>query len=85
MNCKNCKHFSKGYFQHSEIGPIIVWQDSKFGMCLCEKVTSDNINDWLGREPKEQSIDGLYAGCDENRGSLSVGEDFGCIHFELKK
>lgn len=37
MNCKNCKHFSKGYFQHSEIGPIIVWQDSKFGMCLCEK------------------------------------------------
>jgi hypothetical protein len=43
---------------------------------------SDYVDDWLGRKLPEERTDGVYAGCDENRGHLNTGEDFGCVHFQ---
>jgi hypothetical protein len=84
MNCKDCKHFARGgIFQHKE--PNLILDETKHnGLCLNQKVASDHVDGWLSRETLPYQTDGIYAGCDENRGYLLVGENFGCIHFEQK-
>lgn len=64
--------------------PIVCSTDSKseFGICLHPSIGSDYTNGWLGRE--DRMTDGVYAGCDEERAGLEVGQDFGCIHFQDK-
>ena len=52
------------------------------GICLNPKVTSDYSSDWLKQNVNGCPVDGAYASCDENRGDLEVGEQFGCIHWE---
>jgi molybdopterin-guanine dinucleotide biosynthesis protein A len=50
----------------------------KRGFCSCPVVCDDTGDCY------EAPINGIYATCDECRGELWVGEDFGCIHFEAK-
>jgi hypothetical protein len=86
MNCKNCKHFTYGHFEHylPDASKIVKSGNEKTGMCLHPKINSDYVESWTGRDHAEDIMDGLYADCDENRGHLHVGPDFGCIHFEIK-
>lgn len=88
--CLNCKHFANGHFEHNESvfhpekGCRIVESDNAdFGVCLHEKIGSDYVDDWLDRSSCDH-IDGMRATCDEGRGHLMVGKDFGCVHFEPK-
>lgn len=76
--------------RENENGPIICHRNNgqNCGLCLHPSVTSDGRNSWLidededwSKEPKTPE-DGVYAGCDERRAFLYVGENFGCIHFE---
>jgi hypothetical protein len=80
--CANCKFFKMGRFEHSVVGNNLKETNNpKDGICLHPKVGSDYKNGWMGLDidlPK----DGIYASCDEERGELYVGENFGCIHFE---
>ena len=55
---------------------------SKTGLCLHPALGSDYVDDWLNRKLPEERTDGVFAGCDENRGVLATGEDFGCVHFQ---
>lgn len=66
MNCKDCKHFRR-----EEEG-------SQFGVCANDKFKSDYKEMHVCKCP----VDGLYASCDEQRGYFTIGELFGCIHFE---
>ena len=45
---------------------------------------SDYIEGWQGKDEPDDvcPVDGVYASCDEWRGSLTVGQDFGCIHWD---
>ena len=55
---------------------------SKMGLCLHPALGSDYTDNWLNRKLSEERTDGVFAGCDESRGSLMTGEDFGCVHFQ---
>lgn len=85
--CANCKFFTNGFFEHDpEIGfTIQVTDDPKDGMCLNPKIGSDNTRGWLKHSDDTHPEDGIYASCDEERGDLYVGKNFGCIHFIEKK
>lgn len=74
MNCKNCIHFNP-FTDHATYGYPI-----GYGRCGHSKIVDD-----LAVYPKKDNTmpkDGVYATCDESRGELQVGEDFGCIHFD---
>ena len=55
---------------------------AKTGLCLHPALGSDYVDGWLNRKLPEDRIDGVFAGCGENRGHLATGEDFGCVHFQ---
>lgn len=88
MRCASCKYFSTGNFTHntdvfhSEDGCRIENDvaEKDYGICLNEKVSSDYVDDWMKRKV-DKSSDGIYATCDEGRGHLEVGKDFGCVHW----
>lgn len=84
MNCRNCKHFGQGVFRHGANGPVIEpVPNMQWGVCLHPKVASEYVIDWLHREKQSEPVsDGLLASCDEGRGDIQVGPNFGCIHFE---
>lgn len=52
----------------------------KWGECNHPAMLDDDT-----KEADEAPIDGVYATCDEYRGQLFVGEEFGCIHFKEKE
>lgn len=70
MRCGDCKFFK--------------FDSSRSGVCYNIKIASDYVEGWEGRNaaPDEPCNDGLTATCDEGRAHLSLGKDFGCIHFE---
>lgn len=89
MRCANCKFFKMGYFEHNisvfqpEGGCHLEESDNpELGICLHEKIVSDYKDGWLKTNTKTPPDDGIYATCDEGRGHLIVGKNFGCIHFE---
>jgi len=87
MKCINCKFFRMGYFEHNADGSETIFIDSDkedLGICLHEKIGSDYKDGWLRTKTKIPPNDGIYATCDEERAELSVGKNFGCIHYELK-
>lgn len=49
--------------------------------CCHPKIWADFQGDNRPNIPPE---DGIYASCDEGRGTLFVGPSFGCIHHEPK-
>lgn len=69
MTCKNCK-----YFNHE-------LEANDFGRCTHPKMLDDANSLEAG---DKCPADGVYATCDEYRGDLFVGINFGCIHFEEK-
>lgn len=83
--CANCKFFRMGWFKHTENGFVIEEVDDvEDGMCLHPKIGSDTKDSWLKTNTETPPIDGIYASCDEERGHLHVGKNFGCIHFTNK-
>ena len=56
--------------------------DLKVGLCLHPALSSDYLDGWLNRTGETDLVDGAVARSDDDRGSLAVGEDFGCIHFQ---
>lgn len=84
MTCKTCKHWYRGgEFVHAPEGRALnVCDDSRTGLCLHPSMGSDYVDDWMQRKPPQERTDGIYAGCDEGRGHVVMGEDFGCIHFQ---
>jgi hypothetical protein len=92
MHCKTCKHFARGgeYRWHRcddglkqvvEIDP-----SARTGLCLHSAMQCDYVASWTTHLADDQELecthDGICASCDEGRGTLCVGEDFGCIHHE---
>lgn len=71
MNCKNCKYYYTEHFDSTDGGFTV-------GRCGNPLLWAD------GDGAKECADNGLLATCDEGRGELEVGENFGCIHFEKK-
>lgn len=73
MRCENCKYFELDTGQFTGV-PV------NYGRCSHSKIVDDLYVD----PPKDRIFpsDGIYATCDEGRGELQVGKDFGCIHFE---
>lgn len=74
MICKHCLYFTP-FEDHARFGYPL-----NYGRCNHNKIVDD-----LYVEPQKDNslpIDGIYATCDEGRGELQVGENFGCIHFE---
>jgi hypothetical protein len=67
--CKNCIYFER---ETSKYYPNLSY-------CKNDKLVDDNT---FEDEFSDCPIDGIYATCDEQRGELQVGENFGCIHFE---
>jgi hypothetical protein len=67
----------------SDKHPVVCLQDEKsqMGLCLHPALGSDYVSGWLGRSADGDRTDGVFAGCDENRGHLTTGARFGCIHF----
>ena len=86
MRCINCKFFNLGYFGHNPDGSKFIESDKLGGgICLNPKIGSCDVKDsWLETNTQLPPDDGIYASCDEDRASLFVGKNFGCIHFELK-
>ena len=93
MNCKTCKHFARGgeyrrkYWGGTLDTRLVTDEAAKTGLCLHLAVRCDYVDGWDGRvvdgeepSPRDAPHDGVYASCDESRGMLCVGEDFGCIH-----
>ena len=96
--CKSCKHWRRGgaFTSHrpgygastsfETIGAgVFITTDPKalFGICLHPSVVSDYTSSWLKRKIRHnEPQDGVHAICDEERGDLAVGQDFGCIHHE---
>lgn len=74
--CKDCIHFAP-YTQ-----PVDKYHDLQdcigFGDCNCHKIIDDTKYDII---PTTQCLVGT---CDEQRAGISVGINFGCIHFEQK-
>lgn len=50
-----------------------------YGMCNNPLMVDDS------EEVNECPEYGVYATCDEQRGDLRVGQNFGCIHFKQKE
>ena len=74
MNCKHCKHYStrvEKYVLTYEPGV----KQRNVGQCNNPLLVQGG-----GGCPEN----GLLATCDEGRGELEVGENFGCIHFKEK-
>lgn len=70
MNCKNCKYFEL--------------QENPYGYGWCSNIKI--VDDLATTEKKDTSMpkDGIYSTCDEQRGELMIGPNFGCIHFKDK-
>jgi len=66
MNCRDCIFFST--------------KDGVYGLGKC---SNPKILDDMKRDVPIDEIrkDCIYATCDETRGEMLVGPDFGCIHF----
>jgi len=88
--CKNCVYFRLGcYFKNnygtdSDLHYLELTDevdDKKHGICLNEKVGCDYVDHWTKRLERKPDSDWIYASCDEERAFLSVGKDFGCIHW----
>lgn len=79
MRCASCKFFTTGHFVHNT-NVIENTEKTDYGICLNEKISSDYVDDWMKRKV-EKTTDGIYSTCDEGRGHLEVGKDFGCIHW----
>lgn len=69
----------------------VIDEKSANGICLNLKVTSDFDMDWIHGSNYHEMIekmkygnDYLFSTCDESRGEIEIGENFGCIHFEQK-
>ena len=98
MRCKTCKHFARGgeYRRPCDIGGdhkriparLVTDETAKTGLCLHPAMRSDYVEDWTVGIDWEKDheraapVNGVCASCDEMRGFLSVGEDFGCIYHE---
>lgn len=81
--CKNCAHFLRGgKFKHDVT--IVENNEADFGFCLNKKVCSDFVSGWAHNDEVYSENDGVYATCDEWRGELRIGINFGCIHFKSK-
>lgn len=70
MTCGECEYFKDTQYGNGE--PI-----RNAGYCRNEKMISDHTNGWEGRVISECPIDGTFASCDEERGHLLVGINFG--------
>ncbi len=73
MRCKDCKYYYENTVEF--VGSKITRQE---GHCSNPIIGDDNGN-YSGCPDN-----GIYATCDEQRGELIVGPNFGCIHFEQK-
>jgi len=65
-------------------GPNIVCMvdpKAKTGLCLHPSMGSDYVDSWMERNSGLAPKDGVFASSDDERGDLTAGEDFGCIHF----
>ena len=82
MKCHNCKYFTTHKLTYKH---LMSTEDdgSDFGTCLHEKIYSDVLHSWMDRN-FQKTKDSIVSSCDEERSTLEVGRDFGCIHFELK-
>lgn len=86
--CESCRYFIRGRFEreipwelHSPV--VVIPEDGDFGRCVNVKVGSDYVEGWIrGDAYAPRTTDSIFADCDENRGDLSVGKDFGCIHWD---
>lgn len=74
MNCKNCKYYYTTTQDRLQ-GSVIV--SDSVGRCSNHLLSVDGL---IGCPDN-----GILATCDEDRGELEVGENFGCIHFENKQ
>lgn len=72
MTCKDCKYL------YIDAAPFSASPDLGLGRC-----SNPLLNDDTGKV-KQCPDNGVYASCDEGRGELIVGPNFGCIHFEKK-
>lgn len=90
MRCKNCKFFRLGSFiekisEDITAGVLVSGKGkNEYGHCLNEKIGSDFLSSFIKKELKIEP-DGIYASCDEDRGMLEVGKEFGCIHWDFEK
>jgi hypothetical protein len=88
--CKTCKYFAPGgKFDH--VGSAFTATRSRLtinrthhtGFCLCPKVHDCFVSQWTGRRlPSVPQSDEVLASADDDRGTLYVGKDFGCIHHQ---
>lgn len=88
-HCKDCEFFANSFEVDKLTGTDRkvqkVLDDSDTGYCFNAFIASDFVDDWLKRDQsKERLKAGVYASCDEYRGELTVGKNFGCIHFEQR-
>lgn len=56
----------------------------KSGICLHPVLRDCCTDSWLCRTSRPKPRNGVFADCDEHRAFLTIGENFGCIHFEAK-
>jgi hypothetical protein len=73
MICKNCKYYYENTIEF--VGSTLTRQEGK----CSNPLISDDSGNYDGCPDN-----GIYATCDEQRGDLIVGPNFGCIHFEKK-
>lgn len=84
--CKDCHFYDRGVFVMRNHVVELDQRNDGAGICLHPSMRSDYVHDWLARDKSaEPPKDGVHATCDEGRGELQVGEDFGCIHWEKKR
>lgn len=72
--CKNCKYFKPNTRQASYVGDL---DGDGFGECISPKIIDDSGD----KDDLIRDTSCIVATCDEQRGSLYIGENFGCIHF----
>jgi len=82
MKCKDCKYFERsregGHTSKNEV----LWVGSFYNFGGCHSL---KIIDYLDLPAKDDCVlDGLAAGSYEEVG-FTIGENFGCIHFEEGK
>lgn len=80
--CKDCKYFETRIPSHHDEQHWKRSEDGR-GVCINPKVSSDGtVGWWHGGKYPERTPDSIFADCDENRGHLDIGPEFGCVHWE---
>lgn len=75
MICKNCKYYYETTIEFLWAG----LERQQEGHCS-NPLIYDDTKEGNGECPDN----GLYATCDEGRGAIIIGPNFGCIHFKEK-